>query len=100
MSQDVILVEGLPQGLCEPFGYIELQGLTDLHPPLGQKENCGVKENHSISRRQPTSYLIHAPLLLPSHPVPPAGSEQSWWAQGQLKTRWYNFLVSQFSHLA
>lgn len=54
MSQDVILVERLPQGLCEPFGYIELQGFTDLHPPLGQKENCGVKQKHPISSRQQT----------------------------------------------
>lgn len=54
MSQDVILVERLPQGLCEPFGYIELQGFTDLHPPLGQKENCGVKQRHPISSRQQT----------------------------------------------
>ena len=55
MSQDVILVECLPQCLCEPSGYIKLQGFTDLHPPLGQKENCGAKQKHAISVRQQTS---------------------------------------------
>ena len=71
MSQDVILVERLPQGLCEPYGYIELQVFTDLHPPLGQKENCGVKEKHTISRRQQTSYLIMSPCSSPAtqHPL-------------------------------
>lgn len=71
MSQDVILVERLPQGLCEPFGYIELQGFTDLHPPLGQKENCGVKEKHTISRRQQTSHIIHEPSAPPQPPSTP-----------------------------
>ena len=47
MSRDVILVESLPQCLREPFGYIEPQGFSDLHSPLGQKENCGIKQKHS-----------------------------------------------------
>ena len=44
MSGDVVLVESLPQGLREPFGHTELQGLAALYSPLRQEENCGVKQ--------------------------------------------------------
>jgi hypothetical protein len=34
VSGDVVLVESLPQCLCEPFGYPKLQGLAALYSPL------------------------------------------------------------------
>lgn len=69
VSRDVILVERLPQCLCQPSGHIELQGFTDLHSPLGQKENCGAKQKCSHQGKA-ADLVTQKPSSLP--PPPPA----------------------------
>lgn len=75
MSRDVILVESLPQRLCEPFGYIELQGFTDLRSPLRHKENCGTKPKCGHQGKA-ADVLINGSSSPPQPPPPTSSNER------------------------
>lgn len=67
MGSNITLAESLPQGLREPLGHGELQGLTALCSSRHYKENCGSKTEPRESGLGPAPCDSQA-LIPPTQP--------------------------------